>query len=352
MKRLLSLLLAALLLAAACPSSLAETPDPIPVIPKAEITPTPAGLHHYLLICIDSWETKLKDKWVSQAGQWSYHTDGLMLVTVDEYAERVMLTSFIRDMLIMRPDGKYGRVNNFLDHAGWAYANQKNDYEGIQALVDTLGSHFNLNIEKFIVVNFKQVENIVNAVGGVDVVLNSREIARLESFGIQLPPKNSDGSHHLQGYAAVMYMRIRKVHTVEYLHADGKVYADTQDYGRTYRDRVVLSSIAEGLKDITYEEALKLLDVIIANTVYTNMTTDDMLDAVDLVMKTRGIPVEHIRMPIDDPPLAPGEKRTRENYSFEEFSYAGMATKQINFLLNREALHKFLLDSFVVVDEE
>ena len=29
-----------------------------------------------------------------------------------------------------------------------------------------------------------------------------------------------------------------------------------------------------------------------------------------------------------------------------------MATKQIDFLKNREALHDFLLDSFVVVDEE
>ena len=38
--------------------------------------------------------------------------------------------------------------------------------------------------------------------------------------------------------------------------------------------------------------------------------------------------------------------------TYEEFPYAGMATKQIDFIKNREALHDFLLDSFVVVDEE
>jgi anionic cell wall polymer biosynthesis LytR-Cps2A-Psr (LCP) family protein len=146
------------------------------------------------------------------------------------------------------------------------------------------------------------------------------------------------GVYHFSGHAAVIYMRIRKVHTAEYLHEDGKIYADTQDYGRTYRDRLVLSSIADSLKDISYGDAMKLLDVIIANTVYTNMTTDDLLGAVDLAMSVRGVPVEHIRMPIEG--------------TYEEFPYASMATKQIDFVKNREALHEFLLNSFVVVDDE
>ena len=83
---------------------------------------------------------------------------------------------------------------------------------------------------------------------------------------------------------------------------------------------------------------MKLLDVILVNTVYTNMTTDDLLDALDLAMQMRGIPVEHIRMPVEG--------------TYEEFPYAGMATKQIDFEANRAALHDFLFENFIVVEDE
>ncbi len=63
-----------------------------------------------------------------------------------------------------------------------------------------------------------------------------------------------------------------------------------------------------------------------------------MLDALDLAMDLKGIPVEHIRMPVEG--------------TFEEFGYAGMATKQIDFEANREALHSFLFENFIVVDDE
>ncbi len=103
--------------------------------------------------------------------------------------------------------------------------------------------------------------------------------------------------------------------------------------------------------------------MILANTVYTNMTTDDLLDALDLAMEMRGVPVEHIRMPINNPVKQNGsgewyeisptpENYRKNNYSYCEFAFDGMATKQVNFVLNREALHSFLLDSFVVVDDE
>ncbi len=335
MKRIFSLILAVLLLLGIVPEALAaDEPDPIPVIPQEDLSPTPTGIHHYMLICVDSWAADL-----SKSGQ---HTDGLMLVTVDEYAHRVMLTSFIRDMLIQRPDGKFGRINNIMDLLSPKTKNGIDGRQGIQMLVDTINTHFDLRIDHFIVVDFKQVENIIDAVGGVDITVTNREASYLKNYSISststTPSMGSGGTYHFSGHAAVIYMRIRKRETAEYLHEDGTFHSDNQDFGRTYRDRVVLASIAESLKNISYQDALKLLDVVLANTVYTNMTTDQLMDALDLAMRMRGVPVEHIRMPVDG--------------TYEEFPYAGMATKQIDFLKNREALHSFLLDSFVVVDEE
>ena len=335
MKRAFTLLLSCLLLLLSLSGAWADEPNPIPVIPRDQVSPSPAGIHHFMLICVDSWAADLKTE--------GAHTDGLILVTVDEYAKRVMLTSFIRDMLIQRPDGKFGRINNIMDLLSPKLKGGGIDgREGIRMLVETISTHFDLDIRDFIVVDFQQVENIINAVGGVDITITDREANYLKNYPISAssttPAISGGGTYHFTGHAAVIYMRIRKVHTEEYLHADGKVYYDTQDYGRTYRDRKVLASIAESLKDISYENAMKLLDVIIANTVYTNMTTDGLISAVDLAMDVRGVPVEHIRMPIEG--------------TYEEFPYAGMATKQIDFEANREALREFLLDSFVVVDDE
>ena len=365
-KRFLSLLLlTALLLGCFGPALAADTPNPIPVVAKENRTPTTKGVHHYMLICVDSWDAKASfDK-----KQWGNHTDGLILVTVDENARRVMLTSFIRDMLIQRPDGKFGRINNFLDTGGWCYENGKTYNEGFHALVETINGHFDLNIEKFIVMDFKQVENIINAVGGVDITITNREATYLKRYSISSSSttpaitEGRGGTYHFSGHAAVIYMRIRKIETAAYEHADGKVYSDHQDYGRTYRDRTVLTSIAQSLQSITYDGALQLLDVILSNIVYTNMTIDDMLAAVDLAMELKETPVESIRMPVSNPSkqkdggdwyeITPTvESYNKNNYSYCEFAYDGMATKQVNFELNRQALRDFLTDNFVVVDDE
>ena len=89
-KRIFSLFILTVLLFSCLPTALAaDTPNPIPVVEKENRTPTPKGVHHYMLICVDSWDAKGSfDK-----KQWGNHTDGLMLVTVDENAQRVMLTS-------------------------------------------------------------------------------------------------------------------------------------------------------------------------------------------------------------------------------------------------------------------
>ena len=169
MKKWLSLLLALCLLISCVPLALAdEEPAPIPVIPESEITPTPKGIHHYMLICMDSWATDPKNLG---------HSDGLILVSVDEYARRVMLTSFIRDMLIQRPDGDFGRLNNVMDYFG-------REKGGIEALVKTINTHFDLRIEDFIVVDFQQVQNIVDAIGGVDITITSREAQYLKNYPI------------------------------------------------------------------------------------------------------------------------------------------------------------------------
>lgn len=318
MKRFLALFMACVCLFAAVPAAFAagDKPNPIPVLKPEEIYKTPQGIHHYMLICIDSWAADLR-----KSGN---HTDGMVLVTVDEYAGRVMLTSFIRDMLIQRPDGEFGRLNNVMDNFG-------RGEKGIQALIDTLNTHFDLEIEKYIVVDFRQVENIIDAIGGVDIEITAREANYLRNYPLSAsstsPALSGGGTYHFTGHAAVIYMRMRKVANIE---------GETQDVGRTRRARIVLTTIADQLKDITYDEAMALLDVVLENTVLTNMTTAEALDALKLAMKMKGTEVESIRMPIDG--------------TYELMPVSSMATQQVDFIANRKALWEFLEDPFVVVE--
>lgn len=292
-----------------------KKPDPIPVLSQEEIPPTPEGIEHYMLICVDQWDADPK-----KIG----HTDGLILVTVDTYARRVMLTSFIRDMLIQRPDGDFGRLNNVAQYFGA-------DESGIQALVDTLNSHFGLRINKYIVVDFGQVERIVDAVGGVDIEITDKEANYLKNYRISPsstePAITYGGTYHFSGHAAVIYMRIRKVKTMT---------GSTQDVGRTERARTVLTTIADSLKDISYEDAVKLLEVVMENTVLTNLTASDITQALTTALDLKGTEIESIRMPIDG--------------TYELMPVSSMATQQIDYLENRKALEDFLFGSFVVVE--
>ncbi len=288
-------------------------PNPIPVLSMDEIPPTLEGVHHYMLICIDEWDAKADD---------IGHTDGMVLLTVDTVERRVMLTSFIRDMLIQRPDGEFGRLNNVAMYFG---ANQA----GIEALVNTINTHFALRIEKYIVVDFRQVERIVDAVGGVDITITDSEAEYLKNYRISAssttPAIAYGGTYHFSGHAAVIYMRIRKRKTIS---------GATQDVGRTERARTVLSTIADSLKDVTYEDAVRLMDVVLENTVLTNMTAADMTEALTIALDLKGTPVEGIRMPIDG--------------TYELWPVAHMATQQIDFVKNRQALDEFLFGGFTV----
>lgn len=324
MKRALCALLAAVLLLPAFTLAAGDKPNPIPVKDRDAVTPSPEGVHHYLMVCIDQWGFDFKTL--------GSHTDGLILVTVDEFSGRIMLTSFIRDMLVKRWDDKYGRINNIFyyyqqDGLGLKHGDEDSARAGIEQLVNTIDTHFDLDIEKYIVVDFTQVQAIVDAIGGVEITLTSREAARLRSFGIDIP---SGGTYNLPGYAAVIYMRIRKVYN-EYTDAEGVVHHETQDAGRTRRARTVLTSIADRFADISEDEAWEVIDTVMDHTLITNVTGGDLFEILRLAMEMKGTPIEEMRMPIDG--------------AYEEKPYAGMATVQLDWEKNVEALHEFLFDS-------
>ena len=307
MKRLVSLMLACVLLLMAAPA-LADQPQPIETIPYEELPEPFDGQHHYLLLCVDQWYGK--------PGNLG-NTDGIVLVTVDTRAHRVMLTSFIRDALVERPDGKIGRINYIAKNYG------------PEALCKVISQHIGVKVEKYILFDFNQIQTIIDYLGGVTLTVTDAEADYLNRYRISrtatTPSMDKAGTYLFGGHAAVIYMRIRKA-------------GGGGDFMRTQRVRTVLSTLADQCREISYEQARDLVDSVMANTTLTNMNLDEMVQAMEYAYSLRGATIEELRIPHDG--------------DATPINYAGMAVQEINWIHSREVMDDYLQNSFLVLDDE
>ena len=306
-KRIVCLVLT-LILSLSCCAALADDPQPIETIPYEELPPAIDGQHHYLLLCVDQWTGKPHNLG---------NTDGIVIVTLDTRAHRVMLTSIIRDALVERPDGVIGRINYIAKNYG------------PEALCKVISQHVGVKIEKYLLFDFSQIASIVDFLGGLDIEITSTESNYLQRYAI---PKDSTtprlrgaGTYHFNGHSAVIYMRIRKV-------------GGGGDFMRTQRVRTVLSTLADQCREITLEEARALVDSVLENTTLTNMSTDEMVEAMNYAMELRGCTVEELRLPPDG--------------AATPITYAGMSVQEIDWVACRQAMDEYLQNSFLVLDDE
>ena len=374
MRKHFALLLALIMLFPLLPATAEEpapTPDPgewarkkvgendpmdFTVLADDEIPPIIDGQHHYLLLCIDQWERGARPEGIdtpmysvsSGGGRKDEYgnTDGIVILTLDTRAHRVMLTSITRDTLIEKvnlDDGvtKHGRINRvFNDH-------------GPEALAYIISRHLGIRIEKYIVFTFRQIANIVDYMGGVQIELSDAEVEALKddvypgtvtrSDGVDITSlsRNEGGLYTFKttdkapkrgdnkatgGVSTVLYMRIRKK------GGDG-------DFMRTQRVRNVLSLLADKCRTMTLDDAKALVNNILeGNANQTNITTNEALEAVEYAYGLRNCTIEEYRVPKDE------FKRSHH--------FANMATWEVNWGAVREDYADYLQNSFLVADDE
>ncbi len=305
-KRMLCALLCAALIISGLPCALAATPREIVPLDYDSLE-VREGQHHYLLACVDTWETKPHNLG---------NSDGVILVTMDTQAKRLLFTTFTREMLIQRPDGGTGRIT---------YIAKNN---GPEALCRIISTHFGVKVDKYIFFSMDNVQQIIDAMGGVYITVTDAEAAYLNRYRISrdstTPSMDKGGTYLFGGHAAVIYMRIRKV-------------GNEGDAGRTRRMRTVLSTLASKYDKITLAEAMSIVKAVNDNICLTNMEATDFIEAVGYAMALRGVAPEGMQMP--------------PNECMEPIVYAGMSTRQVDFEKARELMADFLDDDFVVLDE-
>lgn len=303
-KRLVSALLCLMLLFSALPAAVADKPrDILPL--EYDSLPEPAeGQHHYLLCCTDTWTDDH-----ARLG----NTDGVILVTLDTKARRIIFTTLTREMLVKRPDGGIGRFTFIAKNYG------------PEELCKVVSTHFGVKVEKYAIFCMDDIQNIIDAMGGVYITVTDAEADYLNRYRISrdstTPSMDKAGTYLFGGHAAVIYMRIRKV------GGDG-------DAGRTRRIRTVLSTLTAKYDNATLDDALALLSAITQYMPRTNLTMEDMMEAVGICMELRGVTPEGYQMPSDA--------------ALEPITYAGMSTRQVDFDMARlEMQHILFPDEFL-----
>ena len=333
-------------------------PEPIKIVPYDELPPVVEGQHHYLLLCIDQWNrdprpagSKPPTGYGGRRRDMYGNTDGIVLVTLDTRAHRIMLTSFIRDAIIQKSnstetDEKFGRIN-------YVY----NDY-GPEELCKIISEHIGVRIEKYILFTFKQIANIVDYLGGVQIELTDAEINALQytvlsgtvtgpdGRDLQDPGRHPAGRYTFTttpeaeaqnaksdariikrtgGCSAVLYMRIRK-------------FGGGGDFMRTQRARTVLSLLADKCRTMTWDDAKALANNILENNNMTNMNLDDMLQAAEQAYSLRECTMEELRIPVDG--------------AVRAINHANMMAQEVNWPVCREAMYDYLQNSWLVMDDD
>lgn len=187
----------------------------------------------------------------------SGRSDALMVLSLNRTDNQIKLISIARDSYVAI-DG------HGMDKLTHAYA-----YGGPELAVRTVNQNFNLDISEFVTVNFAQLANIIDYVGGVYVNVDEDErevmnnyIPELQSLGISAETVQQTGYQLLTGGQAVAYSRNR--------------YTGS-DMDRTERQREVLNSLFNSVAQMDITRLPGLASMVLSQCT-TSLSVDEMID--------------------------------------------------------------------------
>lgn len=184
------------------------------------------------------------------------HSDTLMVATIYPKTNKVKLTSIPRDTYMKYlPNSK--KKNQKINAAFFL--------GGAQETIDVVEDFLDIKIDKYMVIDYNAVIQIVNAVGGIDINWEYDDYHYEDNWTV--PPLVIDFKHginHLDGEKAVSYLRTRKAYK-------------NQDLDRMKAQQQFLVKLYEKLKDPKNIFLVPELLDIIENNTETNLTKEDMI---------------------------------------------------------------------------
>ena len=179
-------------------------------------------------------------------GETRARSDSMILCTIDTKAKTLVMTSFLRDLYVDIPDWNGRTYQDNRLNACYAFG-------GMGMLDLALEKNFGIQVDNNLEVDFSGFEKIINIFGGVTINLTRAE-ANYLGGGLK------EGTNFLNPEQALAYSRIR--------------YLDS-DFGRTNRQRNVLTALFNSMKNMNSDQLSQLINNILP-MITTDMTNADI----------------------------------------------------------------------------
>lgn len=184
-------------------------------------------------------------------------SDTIMVASLNNETKEVRLVSVYRDTMLNIGNGSYNKANA-------AYA-----IGGATQAINMLNTNLDLNIEKYVAVDFSIMVDIIDVLGGIELEIDDFEISYINKYipetagvsGVESNLITKSGLQLLDGAQAVTYARIRST-------AGG-------DFRRTDRQRYVIEKMVEKIKKSNLSVLNKMIDIALPR-ISTNFTAAEI----------------------------------------------------------------------------
>lgn len=225
-------------------------------------------------------------------------SDTMILVSYNRAENKATVVSFLRDTLI-DIDG-YG-----MSKLGHTFA-----YGGVGLTINTLNKQFDLDIQDYVIVNFENLVEIIDELGGIEVQLTEEEAEYYRENGM---PDIQAGTVTLTGTQALAHARNRSL---------------DNDFGRTGRQRDVLYGIYNKVRQNTSPSVILSLINYCMTQVSTNMSVTEIYDIATDVLNSEHLLTQTAAIP--------------QEGTYEFGTYEEMSVLEIDLEANKEYLKELL----------
>lgn len=144
-------------------------------------------------------------------------SDSIIVMSYNKATGVIKMISVLRDSLVP------------IENRGWNRINAAYSFDGVGLAVNTVNQLLDLDIQRFVVVDFNGVTDFIDKAGGVTINLTQAEVNYMTKYSNGKVQYNV-GPNNFNGDRALVYMRIRKIDS---------------DFNRTERQRNVIVTLAK-----------------------------------------------------------------------------------------------------------
>ncbi|MBM7688384.1 transcriptional regulator [Enterococcus ureilyticus] len=227
-------------------------------------------------------------------------SDTLMVAHYDGKTKQPKLISIMRDSYVTFPDGGQDKINA-------AYA-----YGGAQMTKDVLKNNFDLPINYYVVMDFKEFSDIIDELYPKGVTIEAEKDINLDGVDI------FKGEQTLHGNSLLQYARFR-------MDEEG-------DFGRIRRQQQVMDALVEQSKDLIPIWELPQVAGKMVGKIDTNVPTSLLIDLAKDFLTGKVKPLKSLSVPVEG------------SWQFNDYTDSGSVI-ELDEQQNAEAIKAFMKDN-------